>query len=213
MIKGFKIVDVNDFGVTYREKTGSTTAFFLAKKYIARGKVHFSFEENGHERSRKQLLECRKADEIYQHAKRLVRDEVYCNVSAWVSSALHNHYTYNAETPFSVDDYNAAIEMQICPECGEELNQQELATSICTSCSTQFENAVYDYAEVLEWYAVSDYLGKLLIDAGHIALETDDNWYLYGRTCSGQEMIQDGVMQDCAAIIFDRTDRIGGKTK
>lgn len=209
MIKGFKIIDANEFVLTYKAEDN----VYTTDVYTVARRVYFNFDANGHKPSRKQVNDCRRALSVYEYAKRLVRDEVYCNVSAWASTVLSNYNAYNTETPFSIDDYNAAIEMQICPECGEELNKHEIETSVCTSCGSQFDSAIYDYAEVLEWYAVSEYLGKLLIDAGHIALETDDNWYLYGRTCSGQEMLQDGVMQDCAAIVFDRTDSIGGKAK
>ena len=49
--------------------------------------------------------------------------------------------------------------------------------------------------EVLEWWLVSDWLGRHLINEGEVVIQSDVGHY-WGRTCSGQSIILDGTIQD-----------------
>ncbi len=55
-----------------------------------------------------------------------------------------------------------------------------------------------DPEEVLEWWLVSKWLGRELRQAGMVVLENDYGFW-WGRTCTGQALIMDGVLQQVAA--------------
>jgi hypothetical protein len=63
------------------------------------------------------------------------------------------------------------------------------------------ENA--EDAEIYEWWRVDSWLASQLEEVGECVL---DNAYGYwwGRTCTGQQMIMDGSLQDVAALYVDK---------
>jgi hypothetical protein len=73
---------------------------------------------------------------------------------------------------------------------------------------TELRDAVQEHsqdhpAEVYEWWLVSDWLCRQLRDAGRPVLDNDyGSWW--GRTCTGQALIMDGVLQELAARYEDQ---------
>lgn len=60
-----------------------------------------------------------------------------------------------------------------------------------------------DPQEVFEWWLVSDWLAGELDGLGCLLLRNDyGTWW--GRTCTGQAIIQDGTLQDVARRILSR---------
>ncbi len=58
-------------------------------------------------------------------------------------------------------------------------------------------------AEVLEWWRITSDLCQHLRDIGQVVLDNDYG-YWWGRTCSGQGYIMDGVLQEVAAAIIGK---------
>ena len=58
-------------------------------------------------------------------------------------------------------------------------------------------------AEVFEWWRVSSMLCGQLRDVGRVVLDNDYG-YWWGRTCTGQELLMDGVLQEVAAAMLER---------
>ncbi len=93
-----------------------------------------------------------------------------------------------------------------CPECGdgqpsmgdfgqETENPNEFH---CPSCDAHFATEPEQTPqEILEWWIVSDWLAGKLSDKGEPVLEWGNNWF-WGRTCSGQAILLDGVISGIA---------------
>lgn len=84
-----------------------------------------------------------------------------------------------------------------CPECGED---QSSNLDICPDCEkagriVELENTPQ---EVFEWWIITEYLYKKLQAKGEPVLEWGNNYY-WGRTCTGQAILLDGVISDICA--------------
>ena len=69
-----------------------------------------------------------------------------------------------------------------------------------------FKN-IYDeesdsYADILEYWFVSDWLGARLAEHGEPVIRDFYGFALWGRCCSGQSITLDAVIQDIAAEYF-----------
>ena len=102
-----------------------------------------------------------------------------------------------------------------CPNCGaEEINSQDFErpeylnqpenTSEeeirygCESCGHKWnEEPESEPQEILEWWIVTEWLAKKLLAHNEPILEWGNNWY-WGRTCSGQAILLDGVISEIA---------------
>lgn len=90
----------------------------------------------------------------------------------------------------------------VCPECGHnEADESAFETEdanvyLCPYCKKTFEDAPENEPqEPLEWWTCSSWLMDKLEAYGEPVLRTDyGDWY--GRTCSGQSMILDSVIEN-----------------
>lgn len=92
-----------------------------------------------------------------------------------------------------------------CPDCGEETRESTEGDKdeggdptcwdhVCTSCAWQGDDPNSEPAEVLEWWLVSGWLADQLEERGEVALsDGQSNWW--GRCCSGQSILLDGILQ------------------
>jgi hypothetical protein len=82
-------------------------------------------------------------------------------------------------------------EMQWCDNCQQETKMN--AGDNCSKCG----EAITDIqpAEIYEWWLVSDWMFKKLEEKGEAVLKTDwGDWW--GRTCTGQAIYIDGVVEE-----------------
>ena len=70
-------------------------------------------------------------------------------------------------------------ESYICPDCGEE-TEEEPET---------------EPQEIFEWWIITEWLAKKLEDKGEAILDWGNNFY-WGRTCTGQAILLDGVISE-----------------
>lgn len=95
-----------------------------------------------------------------------------------------------------------------CPECGdsETTSSFELVTDksrkkgeieyCCPSCKKELEEEPeLEHQEIFEWWLCSDWLLDKLEERGQPVLRSDlGSWW--GRTCTGQSIILDSVIED-----------------
>lgn len=94
-----------------------------------------------------------------------------------------------------------------CPECGHQtINQEDFDNGSnedthphykCPLCEKELEELPDELEgqEILEWWIVTDYLYRKLKEKGEPVLEWGNNYY-WGRTCSGQAILLDGVISE-----------------
>lgn len=99
-----------------------------------------------------------------------------------------------------------------CPECGEgiqnmddicveEANHPGTTVFKCPNCAHVAESQddfEQEPQEVFEWWIITEYLYKKLQAKGEPVLEWGNNYY-WGRTCTGQAILLDGVISDICA--------------
>ena len=91
----------------------------------------------------------------------------------------------------------------ICPECGagqpslENFNDADASKPFtCPECKKQLDaEPESEPQEIFEWWIVSKWLAQKLSAKGEPVLEWGNNWY-WGRTCSGQAILLDGVISE-----------------
>jgi len=105
-----------------------------------------------------------------------------------------------------------------CPECGEVFNpddncseREKDAQSVftCPNCGKVYESQddlENEPQEIFEWWIVSTYLYRKLKDKGEPVLEWGNNNY-WGRTCSGQAIMLDGVISEICEEAVKRERR------
>lgn len=85
-----------------------------------------------------------------------------------------------------------------CPECGEVLgstkDQNEKGIK-CPYCKERFDESEQEAKEIYEWWIVTEWLAKKLQDKGEAILDWGNNFY-WGRTCTGQAILLDGVISE-----------------
>lgn len=145
--------------------------------------------------------------EIDQRAARLVRNEVLACQTSLVDHLLSR--SDDPEAHLSWDDA-ANLTRPVCPCCAEATLIDEDASGEplkdsdgvpydyrCTSCGEFFDDPEHEPQDVLEWWLVSSYLATELEERGEtIASDGASHWW--GRTCSGQAIVLDGIMQRIA---------------
>ncbi len=131
----------------------------------------------------------------------------------WLDNYGHDHP--DDDNPFNLDrdDLVEALE-----DLGHAVFDNEdngtLAEALFTSLDAgdwgdvdTWQDAVRDSdpepAEVFEWWRVSPMLCNQLRDIGRVVLDNDYG-YWWGRTCTGQGLLMDGVLQEVAAAMLER---------
>lgn len=124
--------------------------------------------------------------EFTQEEKRaFVQNNIIFNQSNLVGELLDKDV-------FSMDDVENYYYIQ-CSECGGEVDGET-----CINCDTHFtteerNNLDLQAEDVLEWYLVDDWMAGRLQDVGECVLNTDFGAW-WGRTCSGQAVYMDSVI-------------------
>ncbi len=115
--------------------------------------------------------------------------------------------THDKEYPLpSYEDIENLYQYK-CPNCGEGAKNmddichepkegEELTRFICPNCDHE-TNSQDDYEqepqEIYEWWIVTEYLYKKLIERGEAGIEWGNNCY-WGRTSCGQAILLDHVI-------------------
>lgn len=95
-----------------------------------------------------------------------------------------------------------------CPTCGQRIDPSDeealedddyegtgMRVYICPNCGAEFlEDDAYVSKDIFEYWIVSPFLGKLLKEHGEPIIERKLGW-IWGRTCTGQAIELDGVME------------------
>ena len=87
-----------------------------------------------------------------------------------------------------------------CPNCNYELHpSNDYKKYYCRDCETwltgkEAQDIESEYKEIFEWYLVTDFLAEKLDKLNEPMLKTDyGTWW--GRTCTGQAIILDSVIE------------------
>ena len=100
----------------------------------------------------------------------------------------------------SYDEWDNMFEPH-CPECGSivEINSNEKVTIKCPYCGRLLDADGMDMypVEIFEYWLVSPYLGRKLRESGEPVLERCGAW-IWGRTCTGQAIALDWVIEKIA---------------
>lgn len=124
--------------------------------------------------------------------RRFVEREVLACFSYEMESVLRSGENYrDKEYPLPTYEEIENLYEYKCPECGNGFPIEEEAKSCCDS-KDEPEN---ETQEILEWWIVTEWLAKKLSAKGQPVLEWGNNWY-WGRTCSGQAILLDGVISE-----------------
>lgn len=131
-------------------------------------------------------------DALDNAAERMIEREVlYCQ------SSLVDHCL--SKEVLSLDDADNLYEAR-CPECGGEVKDEDrddddhLFDHRCTSCDWEGDHPDQEPVEVLQWFLVTDWLADKLRERGRVIL-SDGQSQWWGRTCCGQAILLDGIMQ------------------
>lgn len=114
------------------------------------------------------------------------------------------------ESDFHGEDWNPEHPVYTCPICGIDHDTLQEARECCQyddaykckNCGKVYGENDFDKLdtttpEVLEWYAVSDWIGTKLGQRGEVVIDTWGKSY-WGRQGTGQSIILDGVIQQIA---------------
>lgn len=132
-----------------------------------------------------------------------VSKQVILCQSSLVEEILHEGKLFSFEDIRNGDNY-------ICPECGQGQNEPFDSTTVkendesfdapmkykCYECNNEFEKEPEcQPKEIYEWWIVTDWLLDKLEAHGEAVLRTDyGEWW--GRTCTGQSIVLDSVIED-----------------
>jgi hypothetical protein len=131
--------------------------------------------------------------ELDRRAERLIRNEVLACQTGLVEHLLSR--SEDPEAHLSLDDA-ANLTRPVCPCCSEDalIDEESSPDYRCTSCGSYFDYPEDEPQDVLEWWLVSSYLATELEERGE-PIATDGHSCWWGRTCSGQSILLDGIMQ------------------
>lgn len=107
------------------------------------------------------------------------------------SDGIHAH-----DLP-TIDDVDNLLQYT-CHECGHKetfVDKFEDGKDFrCPSCNRiSYDEPESEHQDILEWWIVTEYLYDKLKEKGEPVLEWGNNYY-WGRTCSGQAILLDGVI-------------------
>lgn len=130
--------------------------------------------------------------EKQQAVEDFVRSEVYTCQSMLVEELLNKEI-------FSFDDIQnlyklfdgKLIHPNTCYSCKLTFDSLDSETGECQDCFEENQTA----QDIFEWWVVSDWLANKLKEQGEPIIDNDfGTWW--GRTCSGQAIYMDGVIND-----------------
>lgn len=147
--------------------------------------------------------------------RKLVEREVYACVSGMVEYILNKSYE-DRESPFNWDDVENYYVLK-CPECGdigsitEEENEDGEIIYKCSYCETEFEEQPEDEPqEIFEWWIVSEWLADKLKAHKEVIINDGYNT-IWGRTCTGQAILLDGVINEiCSELEISELEILEG---
>lgn len=145
-----------------------------------------------------------KDDGLYDKASELVSQEVY----ACISDMAEYLFDFDGASKYaSYDEWMNMYGIE-CPNCGA-LTGDRFGTEDFIECSACGEmintnDAEFRGKEIFEYWIVSPYLGEQLRDLGEPTLERWGGW-IWGRTCTGQAIALDWVIQE---IVRRREERV-----
>lgn len=133
-----------------------------------------------------------------QDTERLVRQEVYYNVSELMQHFWHTECETmmdSFENPYdyvqAVDNYKFETEQEKEAIEGKDLSSYSDCLEICNQLNI---DACEYQQEILEYWLVSDWLADKLIEHGEPVAKDIHGLTVWGRTCSGQAIYMDGVI-------------------
>lgn len=137
--------------------------------------------------------------------RKFVDREVFACVTSMVEYILGKSYEDN-DTPFSYEDVENYY-APVCPEChGTDITESVIEEGEddetiykCEYCDKVLTEGELDSEpqEVYEWWIVSGWLADKLRAKGEVII--DDYTSIWGRTCTGQAILLDGVISEICA--------------
>ena len=144
-------------------------------------------------------------DNTYSKVDAFVQREVY----ACISDMAEYLFGWDDKKYASYDEWENMYEPH-CPECGSAVDVSEDVEEIikCPYCDCLLDADGMDMypKEIYEYWLVSPYFGEKLRNKGEAVLERYGGW-VWGRTCTGQAIALDGVVED---IVLRRDGECNG---
>lgn len=142
--------------------------------------------------------------------QKFVNREVFVCQSSLVCAILANGFVNDANDNLFDETDIVNYYVYKCPECGQGQTEPFDSAPVdekdesfgapvkykCYECDKEFtEEPEIEPQEIMEWWLCSDWLLEKLQARGEPVLHTDyGDWW--GRTCTGQSIILDGVIED-----------------
>ncbi len=123
--------------------------------------------------------------EIAEACDRLVQNDVFFNMSAWLDYALRRHANGEGISDSPIDPEDIPLD-EDCSECDGSGYLDEECEKACNECD---DGRIM--IEIFEWWAVSKYLGRKLAELGEVVLEGE----YWGRQTTGQGIAQDSIIE------------------
>lgn len=153
--------------------------------------------------TRRPTKEERRAIDVQECAERLLQSDVLACQSSLVDALMRSDFA-----GFAVDDivnlFPDASSWDV-DDCRAWFDEHGIETPEEVDGVETYRNLVRDNAEpaeVFEWWLVTDWMAKKLRDAGNVVLENEYGAW-WGRTCTGQQLLMDGTLQDVAGRLLD----------
>ena len=129
---------------------------------------------------------------------RIIDRDIHCRQNATVELFQQN------DESFWDDVQN--LEATICPHCGDPVDpdaeENDEGEHVCPGCSKSYDDPDTETKEVMEWWAVSNWLADKLQGVGEVVWEGPDV-HIWGRTTTGQSIELDGVIQGIVQALGD----------
>lgn len=146
-------------------------------------------------------------DALDKHAETLIDREVLACQSSLIDDILSLDETTASRGRRALPTWDDCenLYQNRCPDCGEPTRAAEEGDvdgdgeqtpwdHVCTSCAWTGDDPDSEPQEVLEWWLVSGWLADQLDERGEVTL-SDGQSHWWGRCCSGQSILLDGIMQ------------------
>jgi len=136
------------------------------------------------------------AREVHSRAEHIVASEIWCNDSILVSALINGSYDDQFEFERIENLFDGSIDAMeefLVEEGKLPADWDRLSSEVMIRIATQhrFSPLLQD---ICEWWRVSKSLARHLHRIGVPVLRNDYGCW-WGRTCSGQDILMDGVIQ------------------
>ena len=136
--------------------------------------------------------------DLQRKAGRLVESEVYLNISHMVEALLtaggHRCVEYwDGSNWATMEDFENLF-TPVCSLCLEPAEEEDMELEVCEHCGEELE-VDHQPQEIFEYWAVSNWLARMLSAAGQPICHDFHGLNVWGRCTTGQAILLDHVIR------------------